>query len=173
LVASLTHCEAVYLRTIDEAAGIPTKEAHATSYRSANWIFDVVRKQMINLEDKEIELEERMSELETRAILDKLFELGDGDIAVGCEMGVRAGVIDWPICPNVNVREKVLGVRDRQGACRYLDFRDIPVPEEVKEFHREKIAERERVEGRKMDYKVVIEDFWAFSKGRLTGAPSA
>lgn len=173
VVASLAKGEAVYLRTIDEAAGIPTGEAHAMTYRSAKWIFDVVRPQTEDLQDKEIDLEEKMSEVETRAIVDKLLELGDGDIAIGYEMGVRTGVIDWPITPNVNVKENVLGIRDNKGACRYLTFGNIPVPEEVKEFHRERVAAREKAERRKMDYRVALEDFWAFSKGRLVGIPSA
>jgi methylaspartate mutase epsilon subunit len=65
----------------------------------------------------------------------------------------------------------VLCIRDNKGACLYLDFGNLPIPEEVKEFHREKVAEREKAEGRKMDLRVVIEDFWAFSKGKIKGEP--
>jgi methylaspartate mutase epsilon subunit len=64
----------------------------------------------------------------------------------------------------------VLGIKDSQGACRYLDFGNLPFSKEIKEFHQNKIAEREKAEGRKMDYDVVVEDFWAFSKGRIIGA---
>ena len=44
--------------------------------------------------------------------------------------------------------------------------------EEAKEFHREKIREREKAEGRKMDYTVAVEDLWAFSKGKMLGKPN-
>jgi methylaspartate mutase epsilon subunit len=67
----------------------------------------------------------------------------------------------------------VLGVRDSTGACRYLEFGNLPIPKEIKEFHREKIAQRERAEGRKIDYQVAVEDLWALSKGRIVGAPSS
>ena len=83
---------------------------------------------------------------------------------------VEAGVIDSPFCPNVHVKDKVLGVKDLEGACRYLEFGSLPLPPEVKDFHRAKVAEREKAEGRKMDYNVVVEDFWAFSKGKIIGA---
>jgi methylaspartate mutase epsilon subunit len=63
----------------------------------------------------------------------------------------------------------VTGIKDGKGAIRYLDFGNLPFPEEVKKFHREKVAEREKAEGRKMDYEVIVQDFWAFSKGQLTG----
>jgi len=65
----------------------------------------------------------------------------------------------------------VMGIKDCRGAIRYLDFGNLPLPEEVKKFHREKVAEREKTEGRKMDYEAVVQDFWAFSKGRLIGKP--
>ena len=169
VVAALAEAEATAPRTIDEAAGIPTKEAHAITHRAAKWIFDIVRAQKIHYEDDEMKTEEKMTELEIRAIIDKLLELGDGDLAVGYVRGVEAGVIDTPFCPNVNVKDKALGVRDSKGALRYLNFGNIPVPEEVKEFHREKVAEREKAEGRKMDYKVAIEDLWSLSKGKLIG----
>ena len=169
MVAALAQGEAVYVRTVDEAAGIPVKEAHAVSYRSAKWIFDVVRAQNITLNNEETRTEEWITELEVRAIMDKILELGDGDVAVGYDIGVQAGVIDCPLASNVNLKSKVLGIRDNNGACRYLDFGNLPLPEETKEFHREKVAEREKAEGRKMDLHVVIEDFWAFSKGRIKG----
>jgi methylaspartate mutase epsilon subunit len=38
VVGSLVKAEAMCIRTIDESAGIPTKEAHAVSYRAANWM---------------------------------------------------------------------------------------------------------------------------------------
>ncbi len=169
MVAALCDGEAVYLRSIDEAAGIPSKEAHAVSYRAAKWIFDVVREQGLKIDNEEIRTEERIMELEVRSIMDKILEFGDGDVAIGFERAVQTGVYDLPLCGNINVRSQVLGIRDLRGACRYLDFGNLPLPEEVKEFHREKIRERELAEGRKMDLRVVIEDFWAFSKGRLKG----
>ncbi len=169
MVGALAEGEGVYVRTIDEAAGIPAKEAHAVSYRAAKFIFDVVRAQNFTIDQEEARIEERITELEVRAIMDRILELGDGDVAVGYEKGVQTGAIDSPIASNVNLKSKVLGIRDNKGACRYLDFGNLPIPEEVKEFHREKVAEREKAEGRKMDLSVVIQDFWAFSKGKIKG----
>jgi methylaspartate mutase epsilon subunit len=171
MVGALGEVEAVFLRTIDEGAGVATPEAHALSYRSANWIFEVMRAQKIHIEIEEVKTEERITEMEVRAILDKLLEIGGGDIVEGTIRGVEAGIIDSPFCPNVNVQDKVLGVKDRGGACRYVEFGNLPIPKEAKEFHRERIAERERAEKRKMDYTVAVEDFWAFSKGRIIAAP--
>ena len=171
MLAALGKVESVFLRTIDEGAGVPTEEAHAISYLSANWLFDVIRGQKIDIEIEGVKEEERIAEMEIRAILDKLLEIGDGDIIVGSIRGVEAGIIDSSFSPNRTVKDLVLGVKDSRGAVRYSEFGNLPLPEEVKEFHREKLTERAKAEERKMDYVVTVEDFWAFSKGRLIGKP--
>jgi len=172
MVAALAEAEAVFVRTIDEGAGVATRESHALSYESANWILNVVRTQKIKFEIDGVETEEKVTEVEVRAMLDKLLELGDGDIVIGSIKGVETGVLDSPFSPNINVKGNVLGIRDITGACRYLEFGNLPIPDEIKEFHREKIAERERAEGRKLDYQVAVEDLWALSKGRIVGVPT-
>jgi methylaspartate mutase epsilon subunit len=169
MVAALAEATAAYVRTFDEGAGIPSKETHAMSYRSAKWIFDVVRTQKIELDNEELRNEEKITEMETRSLVEKILELGDGDAAIGYEKAVQGGAIDFPLPTNRNCKGEVLGIRDLKGACRFLEFGNLAIPEEAKEFHREKVAERERIEGRKMDLSVVIEDFWAFSKGRIKG----
>ena len=170
-VAALAKAEASYLRTIDEAVGIPSKEAHAVSYRSANWIFNVIRTQDFHFDSADVKIEEENAEKEVRAIVDKVIELGDGDVVIGSIRAVDAGILDSPFSANINVKDNVLGVRDLKGACRFLESGNIPLPREVKEFHKAKVAEREAAEGIKMDYYVSIKDFWAFSEGGIKGIP--
>jgi methylaspartate mutase epsilon subunit len=171
VVAALGKAEAVSVRTIDEALGIPTEESHALSYESTNWLLNVIRAQNFEFKSAEVDVEAAMAEMEIRAIMDKLLEIGDGDVVVGCLKGVEEGIIDSCFSPNRQVKDKVIGIKDGKGAIRYLDCGNLPFPEEVKKFHREKIAERAKAEGRQMDYDVIVQDFWAFSKGQLTGKP--
>jgi methylaspartate mutase epsilon subunit len=171
MVGALSKCNAVDLRSIDEAIGIPSKDAHHSSYRSAKWIFDVVREQAIEFNVKDSDVEERVTETEVRSIIDKILELGDGDIVEGTAKAVEFGVLDSPWCPNITVKDKVLGIRDARGACRYLEFGNLPIPEEIKDFHRQKIAEREALEGKKADYYTAVQDLWSFSQGHLVGIP--
>ncbi len=171
ILAALAKVESVFIRTIDEGAGVPTEEAHAVSYASANWLMGIIRGQDLKIEVEGVDEEERIAEMEIRAIIDKLLEMGDGDVIVGSIKGVEAGVIDSSLSPNRNVKDLVLGVKDSRGAVRYTEFGNLPIPPEAKEFHRQRIAEREKREARKMDYTVTVEDFWAFSKGQLTGKP--
>lgn len=171
LVAALGKVEAVFIRTIDEALGVPTEETHALTYESVNWFFNVIRGQNIDFQMKEIEEEARITELEIRSIMDKLLEIGDGDIIVGCIKGVHLGIIDSSFSPNVQVKDRVIGVKDCQGAIRYSDFGNLPFSGEIKEFHREKVAAREKLDGTQADYEMTVRDFWAFSKGELIGKP--
>jgi methylaspartate mutase S subunit len=97
--------------------------------------------------------------------------MGDGDVCVGTVLAIEAGILDSPFSINKHPRDLCLGVRDLNGACRYLDFGNIPIPEDVREYHREKLRERERVQGVKLGFAASIAEFWALSKGRLVGAP--
>ncbi len=172
LTAALGGCDAVSVKTVDEAAGVPSMDSHRESYLAALWILGVWRDQKLEIDNAAIRQEEEVGTAEVHAIMDKVLELGNGDLAVGTVKAVEAGVLDSPMSINVHAQDKVLGIRDKDGACRYLDFGNLPIPEDIKDFHRQKVAEREKVEGRKLDYYVSIEDFWGISKGRLKGLPS-
>ncbi len=171
MVAALGKATAVSIRTIDEALGIPTEESHAQSYESTNWLLNVIRGQNIDFQIKGIEEEEAIAEAEIRALLDKILEVGDGDVIVGCLKCVEEGFLDSCFSPNKQVRDQVMGIKDVRGAIRWKEFGNLPFSEEIKKFHRAKVAEREKAEGRPMDYDAFVQDFWAFSKGRLVGKP--
>ena len=170
-VAALGKTEAVSVRTIDEALGVPTEESHALSYESTNWLLNVIRGQEFELQSKNIDDEAAIAEAEIRAFMSKILEVGDGDVILGCLKCVEEGFLDSSFSPNKQVRDQVIGIKDSRGAIRWKEFGNLPLPDEVKKFHREKVAEREKKEGREMDYDAIVQDFWAFSKGQLTGKP--
>jgi methylaspartate mutase epsilon subunit len=171
VIASIGEAEAIVSRTVDEAAGIPTADAHSVTYESTNWVFSVLRPQKIKIDDEAIRIEEELIEQETDAIMNAIMNLGEGDVTVGFVKAVEMGYVDSPMSPNIHSKDQVLGIRDVKGAARYLEFGNLPFEESVKKFHREKVKERSTIERRNMDYKVSIEDFWAISKGRLIGSP--
>lgn len=170
-VAALGKAEAVSIRTIDEALGIPTEESHALTYESTNWLLNVIRGQNFDIQSADIDNEAAIAEAEIRAFMDKILEVGDGDVIVGCLKCVEAGFLDSSFSPNKQVRDQVIGIKDCCGAIRWKEFGNLPLPDEVKKFHRDKVAEREKAEGRELDYDAFIQDFWAFSKGQLVGKP--
>ena len=99
-----------------------------------------------------------MIEQETRAIVDRALEMGDGDAAVATMRALEAGVLDVPFSPNQAILDKVLGARDATGAIRYLEVGNLPFGAEIVEFNRERMAERGRAEGREPGYQMVVDD---------------
>ena len=171
MIAAMTGLAACSVKTIDEATGVPSVESHMQTYRSANWIFNVVRQQKFEPVTDEIEQEEQMTKLAVSAILDKVTEMGDGDIIVGAVKAVEAGVLDSPFSINIYTKDLVMGARDLQGACRYIDYGNLPIPEEVRKYNDEKIREREKAEGIKLSFNTSLADFWALAGGSVVGSP--
>ena len=145
------------LKSVDEALSITTKEGNRMALMNARQLLIMMGNQRLP-ESPELKLEEDMIEKEVRATVDKVIEIGDGDVAVGMVKAVDHGVLDTQFSPWRHLKGKVLLVRDKKGAIRYLDHANIPLPKEVIKYHKEKIAEREKAEGRKADLEWVIEN---------------
>jgi len=159
--------QVAHVKTIEEAITIPTRESNAASLRAGKKVINLLKDQKIDLDGKAVETETRMLELETRAIVDRVIDLGDGDVAVGMVRAVESGVLDNPFATTKYVAGRVMGVRDNEGAVRYLDHGNLPFTNEILEFHRGKIAEREKKWGRKVDYESVVNDLFSISRGAL------
>ena len=114
---------------------------------------------------KEVKTEVEVYERETRAIVEKVLELGDGDPLVGAVKAYEYGIMDNPVANNPRVKAKVMGVKDAHGAVRYLNCGNLPFTKDMMEFHREKIAEREKLLGKKADYDTIVSDMRALITG--------
>lgn len=153
-----------------EAMGVPTKEANAEGLRVSKQVINMLRDQFLPL-THELEEEMEIIRVSTEAILRKVLELGEGDIAIGTVRGFEAGVLDVPFAPSRYNKGLILPARDNEGAVRLLEAGNLPLPPDILRFHRERLAERGRFEGRTPDFQMVIDDIYAVSKGRLVGRP--
>lgn len=167
LVAKLIGAQVSYIRTVSEHGPIPQKEDYGASYRAANFTREFLRDQKIELDHKLLEAECMQFEREVRFIFDRMLDMGNGDMATAIVRGIESGLMDysWPTHPSV--AGKILGVRDAEGAVRYFDTGNIPFPQEIKELHKEKIAERSRKESRKVDYNTLVYDILAVGEGKF------
>ena len=120
---------------------------------------------------KELEAEINIIKAETRCILDKVFELGGSDYAIGSVRAFEAGVLDVPFAPSKFSLNKILPARDNNGAVRLFDAGNLPFTPDLIAFHKDKIAERAKAEGREPSFQMVIDDIYAISKGNLVGRP--
>lgn len=169
-IAGLAGATKVIVKTPHEAIGIPTKEANAQGIKATKMALNMLDGQRYPY-SKELEAEMAIIKAETRCILNKVFELGNGDLAVGTVKAFACGALDVPFAPSKYNMGKVMPARDNQGAVRYFNFGNLPLSQELKDFNREKLEERGRFEGRKVSFQMTIDDISAVGKGELIGRP--
>ena len=118
--AALSKATKVIVKTPHEAAGVPTMEANAQGLRCTKQVISMLSDQVCTAAN--LEEEKDIIRRETRCIVDKCFELGEGDLAVGSVRAVLAGVLDIPFAPSRYNAGKMLPARDNDGAIRILDM---------------------------------------------------
>ena len=155
------------VRTMAEAKAIPTKENIADTYKITKIIQNFLKNQKIEVNREELALQTAMEEKEIRAIVDKVLEFGDGDMLIGAAKAIEAGVLDHTFAANRAAAGKVLGIKDSEGAIRYFNTGNLPFTQEIKDYHKEKIAQREKKQGIKAGYDTLVNDLYAVSKGYL------
>jgi len=159
----------IIVKTPHEAVGIPTKEANAQGLRCTKQLISMLADQ--RLDNADIDEEKQIITAETRCIMDKCFELGGGDIAIGAVRAFQGGVIDVPFAPSRYNAGKMLPARDNNGAVRIFAPGAIPFSKDLLDFHAGKIEQRAKSEKRVASFQMVIDDVYAISKGRLVGRP--
>ncbi len=170
VAAALSGATKVIVKTPHEAVGIPTKEANAMGIKATKQTLNLLKGQRLSM-SKELALEITVIRAETKCILDKVFEAGNGDLAVGAVKAFEQGIIDIPFAPSKFNAGTILPARDNNGAVRYLNFGNIPLSKELKDFNRELLEERSRYEKRDVSFQMVVDDIFAVGKGVLVGRP--
>lgn len=155
-VATLAGCNGMSIKSPDEALTTPTGKGFREAMLIVGQTVRLISGQRLP-ESEDLRLEREMMEKEVRAVMARLLDLGDGDVALGSCRAVEAGVLDTVFSPWRRIKGKVLIARDARGALRYLDSGDVPLPPEVLAYHRARIAERERKDGVAGDLQWVIE----------------
>jgi len=132
-VAALSKATKVIVKTPHEAMGVPTMEANAQGLRCTKQVISMLGDQTLTAAG--LEQEKRIISEETRCIVDKCFELGSGDIALGAVRAFQAGVIDVPFAPSRYNAGKMLPARDNNGAIRILNAGAVPLSKELLDFN--------------------------------------
>ena len=113
------------------------------------------------------ELEAQQIRMEAEAIVNRVLELGDGKVAMGLEPAIAEGSLDLPLASFGVCRGQVLSARDNTGALRFFDAGALPLPAVCKQKHIQLLKERAQLEGRELGISMVIDDVYAYSKGKL------
>jgi methylaspartate mutase epsilon subunit len=167
ITAALGGAQQTIVKSPQEAMGVPTKEANAGGIRATRQAINMVTCQKIAHDSPELKQEKEMIRKEVNMIINKVYELGNGDLAIGVVNSFEAGVLDVPFAPSLINKGRVMPIRDGRGALRFLDHGNLPFDDEIIDYHKGKIAEREKLVEKKASYTMVVEDVFAISKGYL------
>jgi len=146
-LAAISGAVSVTTKSTHEAFGIPTPQANAEGLRMTRMAIYLARH--IRLDGlAEFKTEKELIAREVRAVVDRVLEMGDGDVAIGSVRAFEAGLMDIPWSPNRYCKSRILPARDVDGYLRILDPGLMPFPHDVLELHEERLrkrAEREKV----------------------------
>ena len=158
--AAMAGATKVIVKTPQEAAGVPTREANRQGLEATAQILNMLRGQSAPAGER-VDQEVSLIKREVRAVMAKVMELGRGDIAVGAVRAFEAGVLDVPFAPAMCNAGRLMPIRDNEGAVRIFDPGNVPLPDDVLAFHRDTIGERAHTEQRATSFEMVVDDIYA------------
>lgn len=149
-----------------EAAGVPTPEANMHGVSASKMVLRMLADQKF-APMAEIAAEQAILEAETRAIVDRALELGEGDAALAAVRAIEAGVIDVPFSPHRSNANQALPARDWRGAVRLARFGGVPIPPDIREHHQAELGKRTAGKPARAPWELLLADVNAISEGML------
>lgn len=170
-VAALAGATKMITKTPHESVGIPTAEANATGIKASKLVVTLLKDQKFP-NSAEVVAEMELIRKEVECIMNKVYEVGNGDLAQGVVAAFEQGILDIPFAPSKFNAGKILPARDNEGSVRILEFGNVPMTDEIKAIHRAKLEERAATEGRPVSFEMCVDDIYAVSSGELIGRPN-
>jgi len=158
LTAVLGKATIIMIKSTEEGFSLPRAQAQIEAMRATKQVIRWLQRQYFTHLPEDVLREKTQLTKEVKAILDRIFEIGDGDIIQGMIKAFEIGVMDIPFSPNVVNANKLVPIRDAANAIRILDPGNLPFNSEIMDYHKKKIAEREKIENCKADYEMLISD---------------
>ena len=103
--------------------------------------------------------------------MDKVLEMGDGDVAIGTIRACEAGVMDIPWSPNNYMKSRVMPARDADGYLRIFDCGEMPMSKEVMDYHHEKLRRRAERDNVPFDHELAVASVYELSESLETLIP--
>jgi len=163
LAAALGGAVSVTTKSVAEAVGLPSPEENAEGLRATRMGIYLARGVSLR-ELPEYRRERAILETEVRAIVDKVLEAGDGDAAVGAVRALQAGLLDVPWSPNRECRSALMPARDADGYLRLADTGALPLPPEIRRYHRECLERAARERGQPYGPDLAIDSVYELTE---------
>lgn len=166
-LAAISGAASITTKTLHEAFGIPTPQANAEGLRMTRMAIYLARQ--IKLDSMpEFQQEVDIIKMEVRPIVNKVLEMGDGDVALGTVRAFEAGILDIPWSPNKWVKSQIMPARDVDGCLRIFDAGKMPFSKEVMEFNHEKLRQRATKEKVPFDINLAVSSVYEMSEPMQT-----
>lgn len=167
-VASYGNATKMITKTTHESFGVPTKEANAKALKASKFITNLAKEQQMP-ESEELAFEVDLIKKEVDSLIRAVVEAGKGDIAQGTIQAFKRGLLDIPFAPSELNAGKILPARDIDGKIRILEFGNVAIPQEIREYHKKELQKRAKLQNRELTIQMVIDDIYAVSNGNLVG----
>ncbi len=170
-VAAAGRVEKTIVKSPHEAMGIPTKEANAAGLKATRQVLSMMADQQICADNAVVRREMDLIRREVDSVLSAVLGAAGDDLVQGIVRAFAGGILDVPFAPSIYNKGKVLPVRDNEGCIRLFAKGSLPLGEDILSFHKERLQERSKAEGRPVNFQMVTDDIYAISKGKLIGRP--
>jgi methylaspartate mutase epsilon subunit len=162
-IAAVSGACSITTKSTHEAFGIPTPKANSDGLRITRMAIYLARTLRLDALP-EFKAECELIRREVTPVVDKVLEMGDGDVAAGVVRAAEAGALDVPWSPNRSVKSRVMPARDADGCLRILDPGDMPFPKEVLELHEERLKRRAEREGLAYGHELAVASVYEMSE---------
>jgi methylaspartate mutase epsilon subunit len=168
VAAVMGNANMIMVKSTDQGVHLPTKEANANALKFTRVMVNYLKNQKTNIGGKDFDLECEMTKRETRELLDKMLEMGEGDPALGAINAYESGMMESPFASNAHYNQgMVMVARDLTGSCRYYDPGKLPLSQQVREWHAEKLQARMKQEKREDEITLIMDSILSLSKEYL------
>ncbi len=162
-LAAVGGANSITTKSTHEAFGIPTPQANAEGLRMTRMAIYLARNLKLD-SMPEFQAECDLIRREVVPVMDKILEIGDGDVAQGTIRSAAAGVLDIPWSPNKHVKSRIMPARDADGYLRILDPGDMPFPRDVLEVHEHGLRARAEKEGVPYGHDLAVSSVYEISE---------
>lgn len=121
------------------------------------------------IEQSEVDIERTILKQEVEDLITNVLVRGSGDVALGIQEAFRLGELDVPFSPSKFNAGKAFAIRDTQFAIRFAEFGNLPIRNDIKSYHRDKIDERLSAEkvGKGRAYELANQDIMKIMQGHF------
>lgn len=142
IISSMIHADKVVTKTVDEALGVPRPEINAEACDTVRYVLRTFRSAE-TISSPLIQREEALIRSEAESILQAIFSISGHEFWDSVFRAFQMGYLDVPFSPHVDNANRLLSVRDANGAIRIADPAGVPISREDAEIEKQLLESRE------------------------------